>query len=332
MTEGPNLRTTSERIEALVADLATLGDSRARAVAEELLRLLMETYGAGLARMLALAREDGAAGEMLVGRYAADNLIASLLILHGLHPLDTGTRVERALDRVRPYLGSHGGGVEVLGITGDTLQLRLDGSCHGCPSSALTMRLAVENAIREAAPEIGRIDVEGLRAEQPDLQWIRFQPDGGRHAGDRRHAGTVPGTPSSVDREHRDGDPALVLPTGGIPTGAAAHGRVDWVSLADIPELRAGEVADVKADGVPIVICRVGEMLYAYRDRCAACGHAIGPGALREEILECPDCGHTYDVRRAGRSLDGADLHLDPLPLLSERDHLAVAVDAGRWA
>ena len=73
--------------------------------------------------------------------------------MHGLHPDDVETRVARALDGVRPYLGSHGGDVELVGLTDDgVVRLRMLGSCDGCPSSSVTLTLAVETAIRDAAP------------------------------------------------------------------------------------------------------------------------------------------------------------------------------------
>ena len=79
-------------------------------------------------------------------------MIASLLILHGLHPDDFATRVRKALIRVRPYLGSHGGDVELLEADDATgvVRLRMAGSCESCPSSTLTVKLAVEGAIKEA--------------------------------------------------------------------------------------------------------------------------------------------------------------------------------------
>ena len=79
--------------------------------------------------------------------------MASLLLVHGLHPYDVETRVARALDGVRPYLGSHGGDVELLGVTDDgVVRLRLLGSCDGCPSSSVTLKLAVETRHRGRRP------------------------------------------------------------------------------------------------------------------------------------------------------------------------------------
>ncbi len=85
---------------------------------------------------------------------AADDLVASLLLVHGLHPHGVERRVSDALDTVRPYLGSHGGDVHLLEVSGDVVRLQFSGSCKSCPSSAVTLELAVEDAVRAAAPEI----------------------------------------------------------------------------------------------------------------------------------------------------------------------------------
>jgi Fe-S cluster biogenesis protein NfuA/nitrite reductase/ring-hydroxylating ferredoxin subunit len=116
---------------------------------------LLELYGAGLERVVEeiAARDDGTIAEALAG----DELVAHLLLLHGLHPVPLEARIRDALGEVRPYLESHGGDVELLGIDPPEVHLRLEGSCRGCPSSAMTLKLAIENAIRKAAPEIDAV-------------------------------------------------------------------------------------------------------------------------------------------------------------------------------
>jgi Fe-S cluster biogenesis protein NfuA len=69
-------------------------------------------------------------------------------------------RVRRALEGVRPYLRTHGGGVELLGVSDGIVRLRLEGSCHSCPSSAVTMKQTVEEAILGQAPEVAAVEVE----------------------------------------------------------------------------------------------------------------------------------------------------------------------------
>ena len=87
----------------------------ARERAEELVRQVTDLYGAGLERILEILDEPGKLDDATLAALAADDLVASLLLVHGLHPHDVETRVAAALDGVRPYLGSHGGDVELLG-------------------------------------------------------------------------------------------------------------------------------------------------------------------------------------------------------------------------
>jgi Fe-S cluster biogenesis protein NfuA len=167
--QARDLRAVGSRIEELLGRLRAAGDPGTADTAEEVVRLVVELYGAGLERTVELA------GPEVLERLVEDELVASLLVLHGLHPKDTQTRVVEALDQVRPYLGSHAGGVELLGIDPEgVVHLRLEGSCDGCPSSTLTVKMAIERAIEEAAPEVTRIEVENLtREREPQLLQIR---------------------------------------------------------------------------------------------------------------------------------------------------------------
>jgi Fe-S cluster biogenesis protein NfuA len=158
-----DLRDVESRIEELLAELGARPGVRERA--DELVRLLIELYGEGLHRITGLL----AAGEL--ERLAADDLVASLLILHDLHPRPTLERVRGALEAVRPHLGSHAGGVELLGLGDDgVVRLRLEGACHGCPSSAVTVRHAIERAVLDAAPEVTGVRVDDLEPEPALLQ------------------------------------------------------------------------------------------------------------------------------------------------------------------
>ncbi len=161
--DGPDLREVGDRIEVLLGELQSSLDLRVWERVEEAIGLVTDLYGAGLERVLDLVDHDD------IERLVADDLVGSLLILHGLHPQDLETRVVAALDSVRPYLGSHGGDVEVLGIDADegVLHLRMLGSCDGCPSSSVTLQQAVKQAIEEAAPEIVHINVVDESAPAP---------------------------------------------------------------------------------------------------------------------------------------------------------------------
>jgi Fe-S cluster biogenesis protein NfuA len=158
MPAPQNLRATGDRIEQLLDELQATADPRSFDRASELLRLVSELYGAGLGRVVELVSQR--APEML-DALAGDELVASLLLVHGLHPETLTDRVQAALAQVRPLLAAHAGDVELLDVdaAAGAVRLRLLGSCDGCPSSAVTLQTAVERAIVEAAPEIVLIDV-----------------------------------------------------------------------------------------------------------------------------------------------------------------------------
>jgi Fe-S cluster biogenesis protein NfuA len=145
-----------ERIEQLLGEF----DGADAELAEDLVHTLLEFYGAGLARIVELA------GRPLLDRLAEDDHVRGLLVLHDLHPRSTHERVTEALDKVRPYLGSHAGDVEFVGIDDGVLRLRLQGTCDGCPSSTVTAKYAIERVVREAAPEISDVVVEGVVPEE----------------------------------------------------------------------------------------------------------------------------------------------------------------------
>jgi Fe-S cluster biogenesis protein NfuA/nitrite reductase/ring-hydroxylating ferredoxin subunit len=155
------------RVESLLGELEALEDPVAREKATEVVQAVVEMYGEGLERIL----------ERVDGRTLADDeLVSHLLMLHDLHPVPVEDRVAEALDGVRPYLESHGGNVELLGVDGDgVVRLRMHGSCHGCPSSTMTLKLAIEDAIQKAAPEVERIEAEGASEPAPSPTLLQLE-------------------------------------------------------------------------------------------------------------------------------------------------------------
>lgn len=117
---------------------------------------IVELYGEALRRVVGGADP------------ASDELLSHLLLVHGMHPVDVEERVAHALDEVRPYLGSHGGGVTLLGVEDGVARVRLEGACEGCRSSAATMKTAIEQAVARAAPELRAVEAE--EPAQPLLQ------------------------------------------------------------------------------------------------------------------------------------------------------------------
>jgi Fe-S cluster biogenesis protein NfuA/nitrite reductase/ring-hydroxylating ferredoxin subunit len=170
------------RVDALLEDLEGAIGAVPVDTAIELVQALLDLYGEGLARVVAHAAardEDGA----LAAAFAGDELVSHLLLLHGLHPVPLEARVRGALAEVRPYLESHGGDVELLGIEEGIVRLALRGSCDGCASSAATLKLAIEDAIQRAAPDVDAVVAEGTPAPAPSLLQIEVS-DAWAPAGD----------------------------------------------------------------------------------------------------------------------------------------------------
>jgi nitrite reductase/ring-hydroxylating ferredoxin subunit len=74
-----------------------------------------------------------------------------------------------------------------------------------------------------------------------------------------------------------------------------------------------------------LVICKVGETYYAYRNRCPACNMPFDTGTLGDCFLSC-SLGHRYDVVHAGRCVEISRAHLDPFPLLAQEGVVKVAL------
>ena len=318
------------RVEALLEDVEGLPDPAARETASELVAALVELYGDGLARVMEAVDEPARAA------FAGDDLLAHLLLLHDLHPVALEDRVRGALDEVSPYLESHGGGVEIAGIEDGVVRLRLEGSCSGCPSSTMTLKLAIEDAIRKAAPDVESIEAEGVTAPAagPD-GLIQLGAPGGAAAAPAAPAASAadgliqlevagPGgggrSPSGNGGSAAGGVP---MASGGSPDGDS------WATAGSLQELPAGGTLVKRVGGDPVLFTRIEATFYAYRPACPGCHSSLEGAALERVDLVCPECARRYDAIRAGRCLDEPTLYLDPVPLLvADSGLVKVAVGA----
>jgi Fe-S cluster biogenesis protein NfuA/nitrite reductase/ring-hydroxylating ferredoxin subunit len=279
-------------MEAVLEQVEALPDPAARDVALEAVQALVELYGEGLARVVERVAERDEDGR-LAAALAGDELVAHLLLLHGLHPLPLEERVRGALDEVRPYLASHGGDVALLGVEDGIARLRMEGSCNGCPSSSATLQLAIEDALEKAAPDLEGIEAEGAVESAP---------------------------PALIQLENA---PGLIQLEVHAPLPAAPA----WATAGGLPDLVEGRPLVRDVGGEPVLFARVDGGVYAYRPGCPACGASLGDGEASGAELRCAACGHAYDVVLAGRCRDAPELHLDPVPLLvDERGEVRVAL------
>ena len=259
------------RVEALIGQVESLPDRVAREAAMEMVAALLDLYGEGLARTLAPLDEETRR------TLAEDQLVAHLLLLHDLHPVPVEIRVHEALEEVRPYLDSHGGGVELMGVEEGVVRLRMHGSCDGCPSSAMTLKLAIEDAIHKAAPDVIEVEAEGVSA---------------------------PAAPPG---------PTLLQ----LEVSEAVRGpQPDWATAGGLPELSGGGTLVKPVSGERVLFIAIETTYYAYRPACPGCAEELDGAVLTGAELACGGCGHRFDIRRAGRCLDEPELYLEPVPLL----------------
>jgi Fe-S cluster biogenesis protein NfuA/nitrite reductase/ring-hydroxylating ferredoxin subunit len=289
---GADPESLVRRVQELTARLEQIASPEDRMHAEELLGAVIELYGEGLARIFEALEDGGEASAPIRERLAGDGVVASLMLIHGLFPVDLEARVAEALDSVRPYMESHGGDVELIGIENGVARIRLEGSCEGCPASASTLELAIKQALDEAAPDLEGLAVEGAA-----------------------------GSPSPI------GDGATELPVVQVAPGRAGV-QPAWYELERLPVAEDGDLAALEIEGIRLLVARIEGSLLAYRDACAGCGGGLAAGELSDGVLACPACERRYYLPRAGRSLGDERLQLEPVPLLEGAGGAKVALAA----
>jgi Fe-S cluster biogenesis protein NfuA/nitrite reductase/ring-hydroxylating ferredoxin subunit len=288
ISEASAFRERVQRIEHLIQQVQATANPALRASAEELIQVLLELHGAGLERMLDTIWETGEGGERIIQeQLPADELVSSLLLLHDLHPWPVEDRVQGALDKVRPYLQSHGGNVEIVGIQDGVVRLRLKGSCESCPASSMTLKYAVEDAIFEAAPDV--VEVVAVSDERPTAGFI------------------------SLEQIAAD-------------MSAAPAEQSHWHEIDNLGTLTPRKLHAQQVNGQSLIFCRLGENLYAYGNTCPDCQRTLEMARLEGTALACAHCGNSFDVIRAGRGLDKPGLNLEPFPLLVNEGRVKVAL------
>ncbi len=301
MAASAEIQNQLKSIEALVHHIEKANEPSMAATAKQLVQLLMEFHGAGIERMLEVVHQMAPSGPALIDALGRDDLVRSLLLLYGLHPDTLETRVTQALERTRPYLKSHGGNVNLVAVNDSgVVTLRLEGNCHGCPSSSATLKLAVEEAIYDAAPDVTAIVVQGQVEERAPAAGFVPLTQLGNNGNGHSHGATI-------DRD-----------------------EVGWQDVFGLDAIPTGTTYEERVNGRDILFCRLEEALYAYNNTCPGCGQPIKAARLVGTVLACPICSQHYDVVRAGRSTDLDTLHLEPIPLLRENGRAKVALPVSK--
>ncbi len=230
-----------------------------------------------LGRLMERLAKYGGAG--LVAQIAQDPLVQTLLEMYDLTAADEREQVERSLQSVYPYIESHGGHLDLLGVEAGSVRVRLSGSCGDCPGSSGTLTRVVEAALREGYPGF-----RALVAEQP-----------------------IPATPMPEPVAHR------------------ALQRPRWVTVGRVDDLVPGELRAVWPEGASLLLARLGDEFYAYRNGCPPGSPlTLHTGHLEGTTLVCPWHGCRYDIR-TGKRLDGEG-KLEVLPVAVRDGEIKVAV------
>lgn len=301
MPAQSNAQNQLQSIEALLQRIEKANDPAMSAMAKDLVQRLMQFHGESIERMLEIIHQDAPGKSTIIDTLGQDPLVCSLLLLYGLHPDGLEVRVQQALEKTRPYLKSHGGNVSLIGVDdAGAVTLRLEGSCHGCASSSATLKLAVEEAIYEAAPDVTAIHVEGA-VEEPSrsIAFVPLSQLGGKSSGK--------GHESATERE-----------------------AIGWKDVFGLDAIPTGTLRTEEVGGREMLFCRLEETLYAYNNNCPGCSQPLSAARLEGTVLACPICSQHYDVVRAGRGMDLESLHLEPVPLLRENGRVRVALPVSK--
>jgi Fe-S cluster biogenesis protein NfuA/nitrite reductase/ring-hydroxylating ferredoxin subunit len=282
-------------VQDLQEQVESAGELVATDVAQELVSALVEMYGLALARIATSLSGAGEHGEGILAGLAEDPLIATLLLVHDLHPIPLEQRVAEALASVRPYMESHGGDVELLSLQDGVARISLRGSCSDCAASSATLELAIKQALEDAAPDLDGLEVEGMAAQ---ISGVALPMAG-------------EGAPS----------------TGGLPIVVSTPAPPPaWFEVRGAAGLRDGDMLAAPVGGSELLIANVEGALLAYHDECAACGGTLHDGELVGGALACRHCGRSFFLPRAGRSMDEERVQLQPVPLLRELGSVKVAL------
>lgn len=243
----------AEQADRFTDEALRLDDEHARDVAIKLKDAVEGIHREALVRIVRRMKEDPATLAVLK-ELAQDPAVRMVLLLHDIIRPPTSVRVEEALEDVRPYIRSHGGEVELLGVADGTVRLRLLGACQGCAGSQATLRNGVEKAIRERAPEIHTIEL----------------------ADDTPTAG-----------------PALIAPDA-IGVSTKRDPADGWRLAVARSQVRPGHLTRVEVDGVDLLLAEVDDQVVCYRNVCAHMAMPLHGGDLDGGVLTCPWHGFAY--------------------------------------
>lgn len=256
-------------LESLVAEW----DEPQRLGALALKSAIEDLHREAFKRLIRALKSDPAAGPRL-REALSDPVIWGVLSFHGLVREPLEARVRKALEEVRPFMETHGGGVELVAIKPpDMVELRLLGSCHGCPASSTTLSQGVEKAIREHCPEIQHI-----------LQVSRGASETRAHGGE---------TGSTVH---------YISPF-------ALHAKSGWQDAARLQQIPENGILACELKGRSLLLSRRGHAVSCFDNRCAHLGMPLEMGEVADGVITCSYHGFRY-LLETGECLTAPEVQL----------------------
>ena len=236
-------------------------------------------------------------GLELIAADERDHPVAqALLAMYDLAPLDDHTEVEEALDEIRPYIESHGGGLKLLDVEEGVVHVEMSGACNGCAGSAITLRRGVEEILRER--------YEGFK------EVVAHEPEGTEAQNGNGAAG-----PQLLQIEGLSKVEGLRKPV--------------FEQVAKLVDLPPGELTAVEVDGKSILLVNVDNEVYAFWNVCPVDDRSpLDGGRLAGTALVCPWHNCAYDAR-SGKRVDDRpqDPGLAVLPVAVRDGAVEVAVN-----
>ena len=151
----------------LVAQFDDLPDSAVKSASRELVQLLMDVHGRGLERAMEIVFDAGDSAPVIIDKLGQDPIVGNLLLLYSLHPDELETRVNKAIERMRPRLRKLSCTIELEHLHESSVRVRLTTSGHSCGSSAGDIRSIVEDGMYEFAPDVTSLELAGLEETAP---------------------------------------------------------------------------------------------------------------------------------------------------------------------
>lgn len=288
---------TNDDLDRLVQAIASLEtivaawDEQQRITVQALKSAIEDLHKEAFKRLIRTLKDDPAAGGRLRAALS-DQVVYGVLLFHGLVREPLESRVQKALDEVRPFMATHGGDVELVAVKApDTVEVRLLGACHGCPASGRTLTESVEKAIRQHCPEILHI-----------------------HQVSRGRAGSKPLGNAGAATLH------FVSPF-------AHPARDGWLAAARLNEIPDGGLLERTVQGRSVLLHRQGTQVSCMDNRCAHLGMPLEMGDIADGVITCPYHGFKY-LLETGECLTAPEVQLTVHAVKVSGEHVHVRLEA----